>query len=82
MFDLLPVLSPHAVEVLADLLEGRGEILPLRAEGDGDVYGFDVTRMSDALDEDRSEIKRFDSVSVAMRKSPRVATSMSPLVAR
>ena len=52
------VFSARAVEALADLLEGRGELLPLACE-EGEYHGFNVTRLSDALDEERSEFKYF-----------------------
>jgi hypothetical protein len=54
----VPVFTRAAYETLSGVLEGRGETLPL---GTADVVAFNVTRVVDALDEDRSEIKRFSS---------------------
>jgi len=66
-----PVFSARAVEALSDLLEGRGELLPLEVEGGGDLYrelyAFNITRLSDALDEAKSELKRFESDGTIMR---------------
>jgi hypothetical protein len=53
-----PVFSARAVEALADLLEGRGELLPLLS-AEGEYYAFNVTRLADGLDEERSVITRF-----------------------
>ena len=45
------VFSPRALEALGDLLEGRGELLPIRVVDAEDGYGvFNTTRLSDALD--------------------------------
>ena len=58
------VFNARAAEALSDLLEGRGELLALEVEGGGDpyreLYAFNVTRLSDALDEQRSELIHFD----------------------
>ncbi len=68
---LWPVFSARGVEALSDLLEGRGELLPLEVEGGGDLYrelyAFNITRLSDALDEAKSEFKRFESSGRIMR---------------
>lgn len=58
-FGARPAFSAHAIEELADLLEGRGELLPLLSS-DGEYYAFNVLRLVDALDEDGSTIERFD----------------------
>jgi hypothetical protein len=67
----IPVFGARAAEVLSDLLEGRGELLPLEVEGGGDLYrelyAFNITRLSDALDEAKSEFKRFESSGRIMR---------------
>jgi hypothetical protein len=55
----IPVFSPRAVEILADLLKDSGELLPITCEGE-DYFLFNVTRLVDALDEDASELERFD----------------------
>ncbi len=54
-----PVFNARAVEALSDLLEGRGELLPLDVEGGDQHYAFNVTRLSGALDEGRSECEYF-----------------------
>lgn len=56
----IPVFSARAADALAGLLEGRGELLPLDYD-DGEYYAFNVTRLSDALDETRSELEYFES---------------------
>ena len=53
-----PVFSARAAEALADLLKGRGELLPLAFE-EGEYYAFNVTRLSNALDEERSEFEYY-----------------------
>lgn len=55
------VFNDRALEALGDLLEGRGELLPLEVEGAGEHHVFNVTRISDALDDDRSEFVYFRS---------------------
>ncbi len=54
-----PVFNARALAVLGDLLEGRGELLPLDVEDAEDHYAFNCTRLSDALDEERSELAYF-----------------------
>lgn len=55
----IPVFNARAVEVLADLLEPNGELLPIRCQGE-DLFLFNVTRLVDALDEENSRLERFD----------------------
>ena len=55
-----PALNFHTVEALSDLLRENGQILPLLSE-DGDYCVYNVTTLLDALDEDRSVVKRFSS---------------------
>jgi hypothetical protein len=55
-FILTPIFSQKAVDVLADLLEGSGELLPLVCDF-GKYYAFNITRKVEALDEERSEFK-------------------------
>jgi hypothetical protein len=55
---IIPTFSQRAVEVLRDILEAHGEILPLSAET-GRYHAYNVTRVVDALDEQKSEIVRF-----------------------
>jgi hypothetical protein len=51
----------RAVEALGDLLEG--ELLPIEVEeeGGGPHWLFNCTRLSNALDEERSEVERFEA---------------------
>lgn len=46
------------MEILQPLLNGNGEVLPLDCE-EGDYFLFNVTTVTDALDEASSEIVRF-----------------------
>ena len=55
-----PVFTARAVEALGDLLEGRGELLPLAVADGGEAYAFNITRLSDALDQDRCELDYYD----------------------
>lgn len=55
-----PVFSRRAADVLRDVLEDAGELLPLDSP-DGTYVVLNVTRVLDALDEDRSEVRRFKS---------------------
>ncbi len=55
-FGIVPVFSDRAVEVLSDLLQGNGEILPLTCSI-GTYYAFNVTKVVDVLDEAHSEFK-------------------------
>jgi hypothetical protein len=56
---VIPVFSERAIAAMRDLLEPRGEILPLRCH-EGTYFAYNVTRVIDALDETRSELERFD----------------------
>ena len=55
----VPVFNPRSVEILADLLEGNGELLPIRCDGE-DYFLFNVTRVVDALDQQNSDLDLFD----------------------
>jgi hypothetical protein len=66
LFGPVPVLSERAAGALGDLIEKHGELLPLRCE-EGRCYAVNVTRVVDALDESRSELKRFPSSGRVMR---------------
>ncbi|MGH2662091.1 MAG: imm11 family protein [Actinomycetota bacterium] len=55
-----PVFSRRATDAVEDLLEDAGELLPLDSP-DGTYLVFNVTRVLDALDEDRSDVRRFKS---------------------
>ena len=62
----IPVFSRRAIEVLGDLLQGNGEILPLNCT-EGVYFAFNVTRIVDALDTSRSQLKLFQSTGRIMR---------------
>ena len=55
-----PVFSERAVDALLDLLVPAGELLPLACR-DGRYYLYNVTQVLDALDERRSELRRFQT---------------------
>lgn len=59
----VPVFSATAITVLRDLLEPHGEILSLLCD-DGDYLAFNVTRLLDALNLERSQIQYFSDGSV------------------
>ena len=54
----LLVFSKRAIEVLKNLLEPNGEILPLICDED-ELYAFNLTNIIDALDHEISDIIRF-----------------------
>lgn len=62
----VPVFSLRAVNVLQGLLHENGEILPLSCS-EGEYYAFNVTTSINALDESKSEVKRFESSGRIMR---------------
>ena len=55
----VPVFGKRAVMKLEDLLRANGELLPLDCE-EGSYYAFNVTTIADVLDEEGSEVLRFD----------------------
>jgi hypothetical protein len=55
----VPVFSRAAVAALRDLLEGAGEILPVKIARE-EYFLHNVTRIVDALDESHSILHRFD----------------------
>ncbi len=58
----IPVFSPRAWAVLEDLLLAAGECVPLRCEMESGTYrALNVTCLVDALDVERSQVKRFRS---------------------
>ena len=59
----IPVFTSKAADVLSDLLEGSGELLPIMVDGE-EYFLYNVTRVIDALDESRSEIIRFDDFEI------------------
>ena len=67
---LAPTFSARAVEVLGDMLERCGEILPLDCEG-GDYVIYNVLALSDALDVEASEVERYgrESGPMAVRRA-------------
>jgi hypothetical protein len=58
---ITPFLSQKAVNVLANLLEGNGELLPLESDS-GQYYAFNITREVEALDEAKSEFKLYSEL--------------------
>jgi hypothetical protein len=56
-----PVFSRRALDALADLLQGNGEILPLSCD-EGEYYLFNTTRMVDAIDVEHTEFKPYSEV--------------------
>jgi len=57
-----PVFTQRALDALGDLVGGAAEALALDVAGGPPARLLNVTRLSDALDEDASEIKRFPDV--------------------
>lgn len=58
----IPVFSQRAVKALEDLLAPAGELIPLHcAACEDDYVAMNVTRLIDALDKQRSAVKRFRS---------------------
>jgi hypothetical protein len=57
----IPVFTTAAYAALRAVLDGRGEELPIDVTTPPEAVAFNVTRVIDALDEERSEIKRFSS---------------------
>jgi hypothetical protein len=53
-----PVFSPKAVELLIDLLEPNGELLPMDFLGET-WFGYNVTTVLDALDHSKSQLEFF-----------------------
>lgn len=51
--------SERGVGALRGFLERAGELLPLEVEGGNSYRAFNLTRWSEALDYERSELKRF-----------------------
>ena len=55
----VPVFTTAAYDALRPVLDGRGEELPINVTTPPEAVAFNVTRVIDALDGERSEIKRF-----------------------
>lgn len=55
---VIPIFSAKAVTALRPLLLANGELLPLRSK-QGAFTAYNVTRLSDALDEGRSKLSYF-----------------------
>ncbi len=57
----MPVFSKKAVDCLQDILLKNGEVLPLLFEGkEGIYFAFNPLQDIDALDEDHSDLARFE----------------------
>ncbi len=54
------VFSEKAILALGDLLRPHGQVLPLKCK-EGKFYAFNVTRVLDGLDLEKSSIERFPS---------------------
>lgn len=54
----IPVFSARAIEKIGDILKANGELLPLLFDK-GAYWAYNVTRVIDALDVERSEVKLF-----------------------
>jgi hypothetical protein len=52
------VMRPRAVLALRPMLEAHGEILPLATDDDVKLFALNVTRVLDALDQEKSSILR------------------------
>jgi len=73
------VLRPSAVAALGGLLEHHGELLPLACP-DADLWLFNTLTVVDALDEERSELVRFDDGTVlAVERYEFRATAVVPV---
>jgi hypothetical protein len=59
-FGYVPAFSKRAVDSLQETLSENGELLPLDCE-QGRFFAYNVTRLSDALDEDASDVERFET---------------------
>ncbi len=58
----IPIFSPRAAEALHDLLAGNGHFVALDCPACPDLFqAFNVTRLVEALDVERSEVKRYSS---------------------
>jgi hypothetical protein len=56
----IPVFSRNAIDYVGILLERYGQILPVTCN-DGEYFAYNVSSVIDALDEEKSEILRFES---------------------
>jgi len=57
--DTMPAFSQRAVDVLRDMLEPNGELLPLISDV-GTYYAYNITTIANILNHDKSEIEWFD----------------------
>ena len=60
------VMRRKAIEVLRDILETHGEVLPLKTDDGIELFAFNV-RVVDALDETQSSIMKFPGTNRIMR---------------
>jgi hypothetical protein len=60
MLGMEPAFTRRAVDALGDLLTDNGQLLPL-VSADGEFYLWNVTRVVDAFDEEKSQVLRFSS---------------------
>ena len=66
----VPVFAVAAFEALRPVLDGRGEVLPINVTDGPDAVAFNVTRVVAALDEKRSDIRRFSDGRVMRVRRP------------
>jgi hypothetical protein len=57
----VPVFSEKAVIALGEILEGKGELLPIVTDKNKTYYAFNVLNVLDGIDGDRAEVKRLRS---------------------
>lgn len=60
MLGTIPIFNVRAATLLLPMLKPNGELLPLKFDRE-EYLAYNVTRVIDALDEARSEIKRFST---------------------
>lgn len=80
--DPIPTFSARAIEILDDLLTPYGEFAAIEMDEPMRYFGFNATTIVDALDEEKSKIKRFTDGGV-MRVEQHVlresVTSLPPI---
>ena len=64
------VMRESAAEALRDMFEAGGELLPLATGDDVPLFILNVTRVIDALDEDRADVLRFPDGRIAYLNAP------------
>jgi hypothetical protein len=67
MVSSLLIFRQEAIRALGPLLTSNGELLPLRCS-DAELSIFNPTRVLDALDEERSEVRRVAGPIIAIKR--------------